>query len=62
LEKGKWIPYRTATDGWRAELLNTRFSLDGGSLIDLQNVTGYLHNCWLGGVRVQDYTPSLPEY
>ena len=62
LEKGKWIPYRTATDGWRAELLNTRFALDGGSLIDLQNVTGYLHNCWLGGVRVHDYTPSLPEY
>ena len=62
LEKGHWVPYCTATDGWRAELLNTKFVLSEGAVIDPATVSGYLHNCFLNGVRLPDYTPSLPEY
>ena len=62
LEKGKWVPYRTDTDGWRAELLNVNFVMATGAVIDPATVTGYLHNCSLNGTRLPDYTPSLPEY
>ena len=58
LEKGRWIP----ASGWRAEMLNTRFILDGGSLIDRSAVSGYLHNCYWNGRRVPDYTPILPDH
>ena len=71
-----WVPYTNGTDGWRAEIINT--NIDGGTLFPStavygSDVTGYVHNCWIGGTfsgtppkwsgtKVQDYTPSLPEY
>ena len=62
LEKGRWVPFCTAVDGWRAELLNTKFVLSEGAVIDPATVTGYLHNCYLNGTRLPEYTPTLPEY
>ncbi len=50
-----WVPYKTNTDGWRAEVIN--LNVDGGSLFksgvtypptDNATVTGYVHNCWEG--------------
>lgn len=71
-----WVPYKSATDGWRAEVINTNIS--GGTLFKSTavygtDVTGYVHNCWTNGTfsgtppkwsgtKVQEYTPSLPEY
>lgn len=69
-----WVPYRTETDGWRAELINTNFKGVTQLFTDEATVTGYVHNCWLnsaydsttkkwsGGTKVPDRTPSLPEY
>ena len=58
-ESGKWVPYKTSTDGWRAEVINT--NIEGGTLFksdavyvpDATNeqpatITGYVHNCWEG--------------
>ena len=76
-ESGKWVPYKSATDGWRAEIINT--NVVGGTVFPTTAVygtaiTGYVHNCWegatynsdtnkwSGGNKVADYTPSLPEY
>ena len=84
-ENGKWVPYKTTTDGWRAEIINT--NIKGGTVFKsgvynettkqyTTAVTGYVHNCWTNGTtfyttthkwdagatKVQDYTPSIPEY
>lgn len=76
-ERGRWVPYKTETDGWRAEIINT--NLSAGTVFPAEavygtTVTGYVHNCWegssyngtthkwTGGTKVQEYTPSLPEY
>ena len=52
-EKGIWVP----TAGWRAELINTKFVLEEGTLLG-SSVTGYVHNC----PSVPDVTPGLPQY
>ena len=77
-----WVPYRTATDGWRAEVINLNinsgatlfkagagYSNDGGT-----DVTGYVHNCWVGatynnsthqwsgGTAVKENKPTIPQY
>ena len=72
-----WLPYKTDTDGWRAEIINTNLSVGTvfpSSAVYGTDITGYVHNCWLGssydssahkwtgGNKVTDYTPSLPEY
>ena len=57
LEKGLWVP----AAGWRAELLNTKFVLEEGTLLGT-SVTGYVHNCRLNGPRIPDVTPALPQY
>lgn len=57
LEKGFLVP----TPGWRAELINTKFVLDEGTLLGT-SVTGYIHNCRLNGNPVQDVMPGLPQY
>ncbi|MCR4918748.1 MAG: hypothetical protein K5928_02895 [Prevotella sp.] len=76
-ESGKWVPYKSATDGWRAEIINT--NIEGGTVFPATavygtDITGYVHNCWegatydgvtnrwSGGNKVTEYTPSLPEY
>ncbi len=52
-----WVPYKSATDGWRAEIINT--NVNGGTLFPssvyntetkqyTDAVTGYVHNCWEG--------------
>ena len=72
-----WVPFKTDTDGWRAEIINT--NLVGGTVFPTAavygtDITGYVHNCWegstyngsthqwTGGTKVQEYTPTLPEY
>lgn len=67
LENGKWVPYKTDTDGWRAEVINTK--INGGKLFkDGATITGYVHSCWqktgedADFVKVDDRTPSIPEY
>ena len=60
-EGSYWVPRKTITDGWRAEIINTNFSLssgntvfkDGGIYVPAATeekpatITGYLHNCWV---------------
>ena len=53
-----WVPYKSAIDGWRAEVIN--LNINGGTLFKSgttysndgktgnENVTGYVHNCWEG--------------
>ena len=57
LESSKWVPYKCATDGWRAEIINTNFGIDtdGDDACSVfksgtvwgTDITGYLHNCWI---------------
>lgn len=58
-EGSKWVP----TSGWRAEIINTKFIINGGTLFkEGASVTGYVNNCVLNDARTDDHTPSLPEY
>lgn len=72
-----WVPFKTDTDGWRAEIINTNLSVGTvfpSTAVYGTDVTGYVHNCWegstystethkwTGGTKVPEYTPSLPEY
>jgi len=53
-----WVPYKSAIDGWRAEVIN--LNINGGTLFKSgttysndtntgnEAVTGYVHNCWKG--------------
>ncbi len=66
-----WVPYKTETDGWRAEVIN--LNVNGGTLFKSgASITGYVHNCWQGstyssvkwsgGTKVTEYTPAIPQY
>lgn len=67
-----WVPYRCATDGWRAEIINAKVT--GGSLFRphtadfTPTITGYVHNCWEYSETDQKYvehpcyTPTIPQY
>ena len=57
LEKGLWVPVA----GWRAELVNTKFVVEEGTLLG-PSVTGYVHNCQLNGAPVPDVMQGLPQY
>ncbi len=52
-ESNIWVPYKTDTDGWRAEMINTNFIIpSGSSVFQLSakygiDITGYLYNCWI---------------
>ena len=62
-EGSTWVPYKTATDGWRAEIMNVNFVIDtangcqvfkdGGVYVPdatterPATITGYLHNSWV---------------
>ena len=76
-ENGTWVPYKNATDGWRAEMINTNFNLTdatGCSVFSPSSaITGYLNNCWINGTfsgtppkwsgtPIPGYTPSIPKY
>ena len=69
-----WVPYKTDTDGWRAEVIN--LNVVGGTLFkDGATVTGHVRNCWVngtsynstthqwnGGTKIDDHIPSIPKY
>ena len=60
-ENGTWVPYKTDTDGWRAEVINLKVT--GGTLLNTgASVTGYVNNCWENGTKITDHLPSIPEY
>lgn len=65
-----WVPYKTDTDGWRAEIINTTVS--NATAENAPNsatffspgadVTGHVYNCWEKGERMADRIPPIPEY
>ena len=60
-EGSYWVPYKSDSDGWRAEIINTNFNIpaecsvfsNGGVYVpdataeSPATITGYLHNCWV---------------
>ena len=56
-ENNVWVP----TAGWRAETVNVK--VNGGLLYsESALITGYVNNCRNGNERVDDSSPSIPEY
>ena len=62
-EGSYWVPRKTTTDGWRAEIINTNFDISSATGCSVfktgvryadeadedhpADITGYLHNCWV---------------
>ena len=55
-----WIPYKTETNGWRAEILN--LTVSGQLFYDNAIITGNVQNCKDVNGEVNDHIPDNPRY
>lgn len=61
--KEYWVPYKGATSGWRAEVINTK--VKGTMFATEAEITGNVQNCFDGAdanTKVENRTPEYPKY